>query len=135
MADRLLRRFCNGSAAPDPAAEAKSVDLLKEWLSPEQLAEFERSGTFEVAGQSGARYRIADPARPYNVHRLGPDGGVLVQHCFLPHGATAKGDVMLAQKIGLETQERHVLAIANDREPPPHTAILSAHVVGRDNVT
>lgn len=93
--------------------DAKSVTLLKDWLSPRQRAEFERDGTFVVVGQSGLGYRITNPHYSFNVHQLGPNGEIAVKHCFVPIGATAKGDIMLAQKIALETDERKAIATAN----------------------
>jgi hypothetical protein len=33
--------------------------------------------------------------------------------CFAPEGGLAAGDILLAQKIALETMERKVLALAN----------------------
>jgi hypothetical protein len=33
--------------------------------------------------------------------------------CFVPEGGLVAGDVMLAQKIALETNERAALAVAN----------------------
>jgi hypothetical protein len=37
--------------------------------------------------------------------------------CFVPEGVVATGDVMLAQKIALETFEADALAIASDDGP------------------
>ena len=40
-------------------AEIRGINLLKEWLSPEQLAQYQSYGYFDVIGrQSGKRYRI-----------------------------------------------------------------------------
>ena len=39
--------------------EARGVDLLREWLSPEQRAQFDAKRYFDVIGcDSGKRYRI-----------------------------------------------------------------------------
>jgi hypothetical protein len=38
--------------------------------------------------------------------------------CFVPKGDLVEGDVMLAQKISLETSERTALAAANRFTPP-----------------
>ena len=41
-------------------SERRGINLLKEWLSPEQLAQFESYRYFDVIGrQSGKRYRIS----------------------------------------------------------------------------
>jgi hypothetical protein len=47
-----------------------------------------------------------------NVYEL-KEGGV-VGWCFVPEGYLAIGDVMLAQKIALESNERAALAVANN---------------------
>ena len=40
-------------------AELRGIRLLKEWLSPEQLVQYESHQYFDVTGrQSGRRYRI-----------------------------------------------------------------------------
>src|SRR3979490_2304501 len=40
--------------------EARGLELLKEWLSPEQFAQYDAKSYFEVTGcHSGKRYRIS----------------------------------------------------------------------------
>jgi hypothetical protein len=93
--------------------EARGVKLLQEWLSPEQRAQFDAERYFDVIGcDSGKRYRIHYGAMT-NVHEIGDDGAPLVGWCFLPQGPLVAGDVMLAQKIALETYECSALAVAN----------------------
>jgi hypothetical protein len=48
-----------------------------------------------------------------NIDELDSGGKVVAQWCFAPQGNLAVGDVMLAQKIALETMERDALATAN----------------------
>jgi hypothetical protein len=87
--------------------------LLKEWLSPEQLALFESRGYFEVKGShSGRRYRIRC-APQLNIDQLDAKGAPVAVWCFVPAGRLPVGDIMLAQKIALETNERGALAVAN----------------------
>jgi hypothetical protein len=50
-----------------------------------------------------------------NVHQLDADGHPVQQWCFAPEGCLATGDVLLAQKIALETMETKALAIANSQ--------------------
>jgi len=50
-----------------------------------------------------------------NVDELDSCGKVVTQWCFVPQGELAVGDVMLAQKIALETMEWKALASANRR--------------------
>ena len=94
-------------------ARKKSIELLKSWLSPEQLKQFETDGTFEVKGEHSRKtYRI-DQKSAYNV--VDSKG---TEFCFVPYGAAGVGDTMLAQKIALETDERQALKIANKKKPP-----------------
>ena len=93
--------------------EECGVNLLREWLSPEQRAQFDAKRYFDVIGcDSGKRYRI-HYADNRNVHEIGDDGLPLVGWCFVPEGSLVEGDVMLAQKIALETYEYGALAAAN----------------------
>jgi len=48
-----------------------------------------------------------------DVDELDSDGNKVCEWCFLPNGNLASGDVMLAQKIALETCESEALAVAN----------------------
>ena len=67
--------------------------LLKEWLSPEQLAQFEKRGSFDVIGSAGRRYRIT-MAHSYNIGRYigGRWWGVLGEkYCFVPKGDLSHG--------------------------------------------
>ena len=105
---RQLRRY----TAAREASNKKSIELMKNWLTPKQLEEYQQTGAFEVIGNhTGTHYRIHN-ASPYNVIEL--DRGVRRRRlCFVPDNANAPGDVMLAQKIMLETNERQALKVAN----------------------
>jgi hypothetical protein len=93
--------------------EARDVKLLKEWLSHEQFAQYDAKSYFEVIGcHSGKQFRISQSIS-MNVHELDGAGRPRVGWCFAPKGSLAAGDVMLAQKIALETDERGALAVAN----------------------
>jgi hypothetical protein len=104
------RRF--RSRAP---AERKSIDLLRSWLTPEQLDRWNRREEFKViGGDTGTRYRITY-GTVMNVHQLDHTGKPFAQWCFRPEGTLAVGDVLLAQKIALENMERRALALANSQ--------------------
>jgi hypothetical protein len=91
---------------------------LKEWLSPEQLAQYEARSYFEVTGcHSGKRYRISH-GNSMNIQELDSAGRPRFGWCFAPKGYLVAGDVMLAQKIALETDERGALAVANKFSVP-----------------
>lgn len=93
--------------------EERGVNLLREWLSPEQRAQFDSKRYFDVIGcDSGKRYRI-HYGETTNVHEIGDDDLPSVGWCFTPVGSLVAGDVMLAQKIALETYEYGALAVAN----------------------
>ena len=109
--------------AKTPAA--RGMRLLKAWLSTEQRMAFERFGYFDVIGSvTGKTYRIY-PGRYANVHELGENGLPREGWCFVPDGNLVPGDIMLAQKIALETAECATLAIAN--KFPPSLTILRSH--------
>ena len=114
-----------------PAAQ-KAEALIREWLSPAQLHDYEKRRKFRVAGSAGGRYLIA----PHYILDL--DRGEHI--CFAPEksGALPVADVMLACKIALENDEVGVLKVAcrwpnsspaatmitaaNRRFPPPFAA-------------
>jgi hypothetical protein len=48
-----------------------------------------------------------------NIQELGANGRTVAQWCFAPEATLAAGDVLLAQKIALETMEQRVLTLAN----------------------
>jgi hypothetical protein len=100
--------------------ERRGIRLLREWLSSEQLAKFDKHGYFEVIGcQSGKRYRIRY-GMAANIQELGQNGQPEVGWCFVPDERLVPGDVMLAQKIALETSEREALAVARSFGPTWH---------------
>jgi hypothetical protein len=113
---RILRDRFQEIGGKD-AREARGLTLLREWLSPEQRAQFDADGHFDVFGcRTGKRYRISYGSVT-NVHEIDGGGRPIMGWCFAPSGHLVAGDVMLAQKIALETDERAALAVAN-RFPP-----------------
>jgi hypothetical protein len=93
--------------------EARGRRLLRKWLSPDQRAQFDDKGYFEVVGcDSRRRYRIYDGMTHVvmpNVHEIDGAGRSKVACCFHPVGRLVAGHIMLAQKIVLETNERNAL--------------------------
>jgi hypothetical protein len=126
--DRLRRLIGVGAArvhairnwyleAGSTEAEIRSINLLKEWLSPEQLAQYESHRYFDVIGrQSGKRYRIRY-GTGMNITQIDSGGNVEAGLCFVPSEPLVAGDVMLAQKIALETDEWNALAVAKKFMP------------------
>ncbi|MBR0934156.1 hypothetical protein JQ586_12335 [Bradyrhizobium jicamae] len=93
--------------------ETRGLRLLRAWLSAEQRSQFDSDRCFEVTGcDTGRRYRIHYGVAT-NVHQLDANGVPILGWCFAPQGHLVPADVMLAQKIALENDEREALAIAN----------------------
>jgi hypothetical protein len=101
--------------------EARGRRLLREWLSSDQRAQFDDKDYFEVVGcDSRRRYRIYNRLTHRdmtNVYELDNAGRPKVGWCFLPAGQLVAADIMLAQKIALETNEHNALAVANGFPP------------------
>nr|WP_244065838.1 hypothetical protein [Bradyrhizobium sp. Ce-3] len=109
--------------------ESRGLALLSAWLSPEQRAQFEKHRRFDVIGsESGKRYRICYGIST-NVYELDGRDRVVLGWCFRPVGPLVAGDVMLAQKIALETDERATLMVARPfpSSPPPRANFPSTH--------
>ena len=93
--------------------EARGLRLLRNWLSSEQRTQFDAKRYFDVIGcGTGKRYRICYGTMS-NVHEIDAAGCPKVGWCFVPVGHLVAGDIMLAQKIALETNESGALAVAH----------------------
>jgi hypothetical protein len=107
-----IRAVSSAHPSRRPDAETRSRILLRKWLSSEQLAQYETRGAFEVIGsKTGRRYRIEE-RRQLNVYQLDRRGRRSRGWCFIPKGGLPTGDVMLAQKVALETDEERVIKVA-----------------------
>jgi hypothetical protein len=104
-------RALYGTFANENTPDGRAHKLLLDWLSAEQREQFQRLGHFEVTGgTTGKRYRIL-PGTCANVLELNNAGEPVSGLCFVPEGRLAAGDVMLAQKLALETCEVKALAV------------------------
>jgi hypothetical protein len=113
---RLARGFREWYLRPS-TKEERGLSLLREWLSPEQRAQYDARDYFEVVGcHTGKRYRICHGIGA-NVFELDDTGLRRAGWCFVLKDPLVAGDVMLAQKIALETDERGALAVANKFTP------------------
>jgi|EndMetStandDraft_5_1072996.scaffolds.fasta_scaffold271119_2 hypothetical protein len=100
-------------------ASKRGLELLKANLTPSQLSDFLTYRCFDVmGGTSGITYRIR-LAGAMNVEEVDHRGRCTRRLCFLPEGQLVDGDVMLAQKVALESFESEALAIANKFPPGP----------------
>jgi hypothetical protein len=74
------------------AAEEKGLTLLNQWLSPTQLAQYEKYGYFEVTGgESGKHFRIR-PTPQMNVDEVDEHGARTAVWCFGSEGELPIGD-------------------------------------------
>jgi hypothetical protein len=109
----LLANRVNRQSRAGRQAEERGIILLRSWLTPEQDRQWVAHRYFDVVGcDTGMRYRITRGAI-MNIHQLNPKGRRVAQWCFAPEGDLVIGDILLAQKIALETMERRALTIAN----------------------
>jgi len=112
-ATAFLRPPPNENHLPDQAAEAKARRLLERALTPEQRRDLSDSRCFYVKGER-FNYRIRQ-ALSGNVDALDPSGRVVSRYCAQPLGRVPVCDVMLAQKLWIETDENMFL-----REAAPY---------------
>jgi hypothetical protein len=113
---RLARSFREWYVRPS-TREERGLKLLREWLSREQRAQYDALDYFEVIGcHTGKRYRICHGIGA-NVFELDDAGLRRAGWCFVLKDPLVAGDVMLAQKVALETDERGALAVANRFTP------------------
>jgi hypothetical protein len=79
--------------------------------------QFDAKGHLDVIGAAtGRKYRI-QYGTSMNVYELDDAGRLKMGWCFVPQGCLVAGDVMLAQKIALETFESRVLLVAKRYVP------------------
>jgi hypothetical protein len=100
-----VRRSIDGLARRRQA-RARAEALLLAWLSPGQRAQYRSRGWFEVTTASGRRYRVL----PSGVVRMRPRGSA---YCIEATSPVPVPDLMLANKLLLETDERRFLATAH----------------------
>jgi hypothetical protein len=113
VCSRLARELYDWYKRPS-TAELRGRKLLREWLSPRQLAQFDEYNYFDATGcHTGKTYRIS-LGKGMNVCQLDDAGRPQVGRCFIPDAELVAGDVMLAQKIALETDELGALAVAKN---------------------
>jgi hypothetical protein len=105
--------FGHSGDVGDKQAQDRGLALLKQWLTPAQAKQYDKHQYFDVIGSdTGTRYRIHH-GRQMNIDELDKKGRKVCGWCFLPQGQLVAGDVMLAQKIALETDETQTLKVAN----------------------
>jgi hypothetical protein len=113
IAFQLSNIFWADGCRESVRADQKATALLKAWLSSSQRVQYERDGHFEVTGSHSGKCYVILHGRQANIVELDEHGTRAASWCFAPEGDLATGDIMLAQKIALETNEPAALAIAN----------------------
>jgi hypothetical protein len=98
--------------AAERQADGKARALLESVLHWDDLAAFKRHGHLVVHGRSGRRYRLRQ-GRVANIDVIGRDGRILHRLCAHPDRTMPALDIMLAQKLWLETDEAEFVSRAN----------------------
>jgi hypothetical protein len=93
-------------------AAARALALLHSCLNDEQRDMLRTHRKFRVVSNLGNIFEIRE-GKMHNIYKLDMAGNVLENWCVLPHGELAQGDVMLAQKLWLETDEAETERCAN----------------------
>ena len=106
-AEDFLRPSLNDYYLPNQAALAKARALLDRALTPEQRRDLVAKGYFYVKGKRFT-YRIRE-GHSGNVDALDSRGRVIDRFCAHPLGRVPVYDVMLAQKLWIETDENMFL--------------------------
>lgn len=107
----------------------RAMRLLRSWLTPVQNHDLTTKEAFYVTSQIGRTYRITK-GTVSNVELLSDDGRTIMRFCVQPAGAAAfPGDVMLAQKLWLETDELDFLAKANRFEQPWTSEVCTSNYI------
>jgi hypothetical protein len=107
IAEECLRSPFNDYDIPSQAAVAKARVLLERALTPEQRRDLFARRCFYVKGKRFT-YRIRE-GHAANVDALDATGRVISRFCAHPLGQLPVYDVMLAQKLWLETDENMFL--------------------------
>ena len=115
-AEEFLRSSRNDDDVPEQSATYKAMALLERALTREQRSDLFARGYFFVEGKRFT-YRIR-VGRSANVDALDSSGSVIRRLCAHPLGRLPVYDVLLAQKLWIETDEDMFLKKA--APCPPH---------------
>lgn len=108
------RRAAQPAQYPSPVVGAaeRAETILREHLTPAQRRSLDERGWFRVESEQGNLYRI-ERGMSGNVKAIDRRGRATARFCIHPTDGSPSPDVMLAQKLLLETDEAAFLRIAN----------------------
>jgi hypothetical protein len=90
--------------------------LLLSLLDREQTIEYGLRDQFQFVGSLGTRFELTAYGCEGNIRKLDSDGMYLASYCCHPEGAHSlpQADVLVAQYLGLVTDEKGFLDLAHD---------------------
>lgn len=90
--------------------------LLLSLLDLEQTIEYGLHDRFQFVGSEGTRWELTAYGCEGNIRKLDSDGNYLKGYCCHPEGAHSlpQADVLIAQYLGLVTDEKGFLDLAHD---------------------
>jgi hypothetical protein len=91
--------------------DARALKLLLTFLSPDQQAELRASRHFHVRAKNGALFRI--DAKPHQNIFMIENGKEVTQYCVVSKSSIPVYDLMLAQKLMLESNFEEFTRLAN----------------------
>lgn len=91
-------------------ANERSLALLSEFMTASQRDQYREAPEFIAVSKSGRRYKIRPGQQVLEIDAV---GDAIFSYCIAPNAALPHGDVMLAQKLMLETNEDKFHQIAN----------------------
>ncbi len=95
-----------------PSVRARARAMLHQLLTREQRWSLRASGSFRVLGQDGRTYEVTEG----QAVKLIENGEATFSYCIHPMVNLPPHDVMIGQKLLLETSIEHFLATANRRD-------------------
>jgi hypothetical protein len=93
-------------------AAARAEALLHSCLNAEQQHMLRTHHKFRIVSNLGNIFEICE-GRMHNIYKLNMEGYRVENWCVLPSGELAQCDVMLAQKLWLESDEAETERCAN----------------------
>ena len=105
------------------AARVQATELLESILNEVQRQSIKEEDWFLVIGKSGNIYRLRR-GRVGNIDLVSPKGEVLKSFCVHPGVHVPNADDLVAQKLHLESDDKHLIANANVHNSYPTGEII-----------